>query len=226
MTSFQQRLPLLKQWITDVILDPSSVQDVSKEDRREKLEPLSRFINQRTGSWSWSFHHSKDKDCKKILRDPSTRTGFDALKNYIEKNVGLLDENISNREYLHALGYDNLSSHQVRICSRKELPNWGGVRNDEVFLHKEEMESKVLAMVRGGLSKTNAKKEYNKQLYNLLPSHDLSDSDVCDFIGVPPPPPPPILTIPPQTIPINPYLMRLIFLVVCYYYYYYYTTSS
>jgi hypothetical protein len=166
----------LKDWIDQVRNDPSIVKSVVKGDRKNKLEPLSRIINMKTGKHSWSFHWKEDTPANKILRDPSTRSGFEAMKTFIVKNSGFLREEISPKEYLHALGYDNISTRA-----------WGGVKGEEIFqfANKDNTLNEINSIMRvEGCSKTKAKQTYNKRLYELLPSFEMDESEICNILGI------------------------------------------
>ena len=134
------------------------------------------------------------------LRDPSTRAGFEPMKKFICSNIQNLLEDFTPQkypqDYLHILGYDNESRFDPKISKRKGDHARGfGNRDLSIIRYRNEMDSRIL-LLTGQLksnnkktTKTEAKQQYNKGLYNLLPSNKVPPQRAKKMLGILPDPP-------------------------------------
>lgn len=189
------------------LLDP-----IEKDERQSKLEPLFRLINMRNGKRVWSLHWSTDDTHLKNLRDPSTRVGFNEnksgispIKRFIVSNIhDVIDgdftaDDFTPQEYLHALGYDNQfrfdkgdkgfrGDHAMNLRGVGLAVGGlvGAVREavQRIRDHHDHKVDRIQSLVDGGMTKTRAKIQYNKDLYSLLPHHYVSESDAARMLGI------------------------------------------
>jgi len=169
--------------VHQVTTDSALVLSFDQSVRKDIIIPLFRLVNMRTGIRSWSFHWSKDSEDNMTLRDPSTRAGLEPAKLFIFKNIAELRFPPTPREILHALGYDVTTGQRIKQRKGDHARN-SGINSVEVIQFKQNMDQSVSDLVGDGMSKSVAKKEYNKTLYALLPSHDLPLSQVRQILGI------------------------------------------
>jgi len=169
--------------MVEVVSNPQAVINaVSKKDRKEKLEPLFRLINQKLGKIAWSPHWSKDPIPEQNLRDPATRENFEPLKMFILNNIDDLEEtgpvgrpeSFTPSQYLHAIEYD-FQELEGRIGRRYlgDHARKGGIVDQELYdfhLRKKEIIARHLVH----FTRTEARRLWIQAFYQKLTSYNLS----------------------------------------------------